>query len=245
MSDLTVPAAIGVVIPARNEERLAVACLRSVLRALDRAGLPSVVVMVAHRCTDATARAGRRVLGSVGCVVRDDESPDVAGARRRGVRQVLRQFEQMDPGRLWLLSTDADTTVPSDWVHRILRHSAGDTAAIAGLADLASWQGLSPYGRRAYRRLVASGIRGDTHAHAYAANLAVRADAYLDVGGWPSVSPGEEHALLAALESAGWPVRRPTDVVVKTSGRLHGRAAGGLGDLLAGLQSQAAGIQNS
>lgn len=236
MSDLAIPAAIGVVIPARNEQQLAGSCLRSVLRALDRAGLPSVVVMVAHRCTDATARVCRRVLGGRGLVIEDEESHDVASARRSGVRKVLQQFDHVDPRRLWLLSTDADTTVPVDWVHRLLRHSADGTAAVAGLADLASWHQLSVRGQREYRALVAAGLHGDTHLHAYAANLAVRADAYLDVGGWPSVSQGEEHALLAVLERGGWGVRRPTDVVVKTSARLNARATGGLGDLLAACE---------
>ena len=243
MSDLLLPAAIGVVIPARNEERLAAGCLRSVLRALECSGLPSAVVMVAHRCTDATARICGRVLGGAepvtgpvtGSVIEDDESADVAGARREGVRKVLQHFGHVAPERLWLLSTDADTTVPLDWVHQILRHCAENTAAVAGLANLDSWKHLSVRQRRAYRHLIDSGINGDTHRHAYAANLAVRADAYLDVGGWPAVSPGEEHALLAALELGGWRVRRPTDVVVTTSGRMHARAIGGLGDLLARL----------
>jgi hypothetical protein len=79
---------------------------------------------------------------------------------------------------------------------------------------------------------VAAGIDGDSHRHAYAANLAVRADAYLDAGGWPAVVHGEEHALLDALGRRGWGVRRPVDVVVTTSARRHARAAGGVGALL-------------
>jgi hypothetical protein len=66
----------------------------------------------------------------------------------------------------------------------------------------------------------------------YGANLGVRADAYLAVGGFPPVGAGEDAALWRALAAAGLPTASPTSVRVRTSGRLHGRARGGLADLL-------------
>ena len=43
----------------------------------------------------------------------------------------------------WLLSTDADTTVPPDWVRAHLRHAADGVHAVAGLADLAATDHLA------------------------------------------------------------------------------------------------------
>jgi hypothetical protein len=49
--------------------------------------------------------------------------------------------------------------------------------------------------------------------------------------------PGEDHGLWRRLQGAGHPVVQPTDVAVRTSARLHGRAAGGLADLLRALHT--------
>jgi hypothetical protein len=55
------------------------------------------------------------------------------------------------------------------------------------------------------------------------------------VGGFPAVPHGEEHALLARLQEAGYRVVRPPDVRVRTSARTTGRATAGLAALLDGL----------
>lgn len=231
--------ALAVVIPARNEQDLLGSSLLSVLSALQQVPLSSVLIVVAHHCTDATEAIARQHLAGRGFVVRDD-SPHVSGARRSGVRAALRHFRFLDPKHLLLLSTDADTRVPPTWARDVVRHIQDGAAAVAGLAALEGWV-APPAAREAYRHLIEAGIDGHarTHTHAYAANLAVRADAYLAVGGWPAVLNGEDHALLSALTEAGWVVHRPTDLTVVTSGRQNARADGGLGDLLARLSAPA------
>ncbi|MFI7585546.1 glycosyltransferase [Spongisporangium articulatum] len=226
--------ALAVVVPARDEEELIVPCLHSVLAALDRVSLPSLVVVVANRCTDATALLALGVLERRGIVVQDD-AERVGAVRHRGVAEALRRLPV--DGAVLLLSTDADTTVPADWALRLLGHAHDGVAAVAGLTELDDRPGLSPQALHVYDDLVAAGIHGVSHGHAYAANLAVRSDAYLAVGGWPVVRVGEEHALLGLLEDGGWPVRRVVDVVVRTSARCRARAQGGLGDLLNDLPS--------
>ena len=59
------------------------------------------------------------VLGAGGSVVADD-GPGVAGARRHGFRLAQAHFADVDPARLWLLSTDADSVVPESWVDDVL-----------------------------------------------------------------------------------------------------------------------------
>ena len=71
------------------------------------------------------------------------------------------------------------------------------------------------------------------HDHVYGANLAVRADAYLAVGGFPAVPHGEDQALVDRLQLSGYRLLRTAQVTVRTSGRLAARAPGGLADRLA------------
>jgi glycosyltransferase involved in cell wall biosynthesis len=233
------PAALAVVVPAHNEELLVGPCLRSIQLALARSGLPSVIVLVAHRCTDGTERAAREVLAGTSAVVLADSSPSVATARAAGAALAL-SLLPTPPERTWLLSTDSDGTVPPSWVADLRRHIDRGAAAVAGLVQVHGWEGASPAAREAYRAIIAAGIRlthpdgidHHQHDHVYAANLAVRVDAFLDVGGWPDRVPGEDTALIEALRRKGWPVATATDVWVRTSGRRAPRASGGLGSLL-------------
>jgi cellulose synthase/poly-beta-1,6-N-acetylglucosamine synthase-like glycosyltransferase len=237
------PAALAVIVPAHNEELLVRQCLESVRVALANSGLPSVIVLVAHRCTDRTVELARNVLSGPGELVVLDNSPTVATARAAGVTHALAAMAAWPTPRpsaeqCWLLSTDADSVVPPTWVADLYRHLDSGAAAVAGLVDVQGWEGASPSAREAYRAILAAGMRLTQHDHAYAANLAVRLDAYLDVGGWPNHVPGEDAALLAALRARGWPVVGARDVRVRTSGRRVPRAGGGLGSLLDRLATE-------
>jgi glycosyltransferase involved in cell wall biosynthesis len=231
------PAAFAVVIPARDEEALVGRCLQAVRRALATSSVPSSIVLVAHRCTDRTAEVARELLTGPGEVVIENESPSVATARAAGAALAVSALRTLQPpaspaARCWLLSTDADSEVPLTWLSDLRRHIDNGAAAVAGLVQVQGWEGSSAVARQAYRAILAAGMKVTHHEHVYAANLAVRLDAYLDVGGWPDETPGEDAALLAALRDRGWPVVSPTDVWVRTSGRRVARADGGLGALL-------------
>lgn len=231
--------AVAVVIPAHDEEALLPDCLASVAASLRQAVDRGVVgrhlvVVVAHRCTDATAEVAARILTGVPHrVVADDRADIVSQVRRTGVDMALRLLGGRTD-QLWLLSTDADSVVPARWVADLMRHGRDGAAAIAGLAHIEPAD-LPPAARAAYRRLVRAGIHGRSHEHVYGANLAVRADAYLRAGGFPLVDVGEDSALVRVLAASGAHVIRPTDPAVTTSARLTGRARGGLADLLLDL----------
>lgn len=222
--------AVGVVVPARDEEEHIAACLGSVLAALP-AGIDAVVCAVLDRCVDRTAE---RVPPGVETLPVSESVP-VGVLRDRGVRRVLRRLSAHRPEHVWLLSTDADTTVGADWVHDHLRHADDGAHAVAGLADLDDPRTLSPAARRAYARLLRDGHLVDGHTHVYGANLGIRADAYLAVDGFPAVPNGEDHALVSRLRDGGYRLVTALDARVRTSARVEGRAAGGLADLLAGL----------
>jgi glycosyltransferase involved in cell wall biosynthesis len=219
---------VGVVVPARDEEDRIEACLAAISAAVRAAGCPAVTCVVADRCTDTTAALAR----AAGADVVVNQLPRRVGTLRNiGLERVGALLGGVTE-RIWLLSTDADTLVPSSWVDDHLRHAEAGADAVAGAVDLDDPHVLPADVLARYSRLVASRVAERTHGHAYAANLGVRADAFRAVGGYPAVAYGEEHALLGRLRRAGFRVVSPTDVRARTSARTEGRAQGGLADLL-------------
>lgn len=249
--------AVAVVVPARDEEDGIEACLLSVRRALETlpGTVESVLTVVLDRCVDSTphrvdtliadwpgavslrvvATAGHRVAraGSGGEPVHIVAGSGVGALRDLGVRDALDRLRPRSAGSVWLLHTDADTTVPPDWALAHLELAAAGVAGVAGMAELTD--GLSSFAARRHDQLVLAGTHGDRHRHVYGANLGVRADAYLDVGGFTPDGPGEDHGLWEALGTAGHLLRQPTGLRVRTSSRTSGRASGGLADLLRDL----------
>lgn len=247
--------AVAVVVPARDEQEHIGPCLRSVRQALDRlpARITTAVTIVLDRCSDHTPDRvadllhgwpqahAIRVAAVGGSRAGSAQGPGpahiVAGAgvgavRDLGVRHALARLADHHPGRTWLLSTDADTTVAPDWALAHLQQAAAGACGVAGLADLADHPRMSPHAQRRYRTIITDGLDGDQHRHVYAANLGVRADAYTAVGGFPDNDAGEEHGLWRRLRDRGYPLTAPTTIRVRTSARIHGRATGGLADLL-------------
>lgn len=251
--------AVGVVVPARDEQDRVVECLRSVRRSL--AALPpttaTAVQVVLDRCTDTTPelvdaelsrwpgaasvrvvalggrRAGRALGSGPAHIV---AGTGVGAVRDLGVRMLLGRLRRHRPDRVWLLHTDADTTVPEDWAAAHLRAAHGGACGVAGVADLRS-PALSAAALAHYRAVLDAGLDGAEHHHVYGANLGVRADAYLAVGGFPTDGAGEDHGLWARLRAAGYPLASPRSLRVATSARLRGRAEGGLADLLRSLEA--------
>jgi hypothetical protein len=236
--------AVGVVSPAHNEQARIGGCLRRLRAALALvpSGIRVEVSVVLDRCRDRSPQAvdahlrswpGARALS----VSHRPGGAGVGFVRDLGVRDVLRRLRPAPAENIWLLSTDADTEVPVHWVVEQLRYAEAGVHGVAGLADLTDESHLSDDTRQRYRMILADGMRGAEHDHLYAANLGVRADAYLRCGGFPTRGHGEERHLWAAMAAHGCRLRRPSDLRVRTSARTHGRAQGGVADLLRLFQS--------
>jgi hypothetical protein len=238
--------AVVVVVPARDEARGIAATLASVRSSLGHAWQHGVVgeatlEVVAHRCRDDTAAVARRAVGDLRHVhvAHDESSTSVGQVRDRAARRGLARLRRRADAT-WILSTDADTRVSPTWVADILTTAARDhTVGVVGLADLDHWEG-DLAGQLDYEALLAAKMHDadsglHRHDHVYGANLAVRFDAYLDVGGFPDVPLGEDQHLVDRLVARGHRLSRTTAVRVLTSGRLRGRAPGGLADHLAML----------
>jgi hypothetical protein len=251
--------AVGVVVPARDEQDRIDACLTSVRRALSALpdGVAVAVAVVLDRCRDATpdrvaallddwpeavavpvtgvAVPLHRAVHGVTLLPRRPRGTGVGALRDLGARDVLRRLAAHPAAGTWLLSTDADTTVPLDWAIEHLRLAADGAHAVAGMADLGGTEHLTADALLRYRAIVDRGLHGETHRHVYGANLGVRADAYLAVDGFPPDGAGEDHGLWRRLRAAGYTLAQPVGVRVRTSARLHGRADEGLAGLLRSL----------
>ncbi len=228
---------MGVVVPAREEAGVVGACIASIRHSLGRCGRADLrrawIVLVADRCTDATAEVAGAALGPAGDVL-ELSVGNVGTARRAGVDHLLRCLGEVPRERIWLGSTDADTVVPPTWVHAHLALARVGAAAVAGIVRVDSF---AEHGSVvAARHRAGYVVHGDgSHPHVHGANLGVRADAYLDAGGWTDHETGEDHDLWERVGARGWPRVSAIDPCVTTSGRRHGRAPDGFAGHLAAL----------
>jgi glycosyltransferase involved in cell wall biosynthesis len=124
---------VSVVVPAYNEA----ATLPATLASLARQDVPGgyEVIVVDNRSTDDTAAVAARL----GARVVHEPTPGVCAARQAGT----------DAARgAVVVSTDADTVHPPDWLRRIERHFAdADVVAVAGPCRYAAapwWARLVP-----------------------------------------------------------------------------------------------------
>jgi hypothetical protein len=218
--------AVGVVVPAHNEERLLPACLAALGRAGSALQVPVHVLVVADMCTDQTVTAAR----AGGARVISIRARRVGAARAAGMTELLRLTSGSDPSAVWLATTDADTVVPPGWLRRQLDYAGAGWDVILGTVTVTDWDGHPPHVPVAFAERYASGAR--PHPHVHGANLGIRASAYLVAGGFRPLRTAEDHALLAAATRAGCPVVQASDIAVQTSGRRLARAPHGFSTLL-------------
>jgi glycosyltransferase involved in cell wall biosynthesis len=240
--------AVGVVVPAHDEQDLLPSCLASLRRAeralrtsrvlrASAAGAPRALavhlVVVADACRDRTAEVARRG----GATVVSIGARNVGMARAAGVREVLRLTGDLDPADVWVATTDADSLVPPGWLVQQVQCASGGWDAVVGTIRVTDWSGYPPGVRT--RFLEQYGLErhgpGGEHPHVHGANLGFRAAAYLRAGGFPELPTGEDHALVASLAASGGKVLRTDAVTVVTSARMQARAPDGFRDYLAGL----------
>lgn len=233
------PAAVGVVIPVRDEQRLLPACLRSVAEAAGRIALPTRIVIALDRCTDRSAAIVAE-FGAAGLPVRSVVAPrpGVGAARAAGMRAVLAEF---GAERNWLASTDADSEVPPNWLERQLAHVRLGAQVVIGTVRVIDWSAQPAEVRD---RFVAAYRPQAGHRHRHGANLACDARQYLAAGGFAELACDEDVDLIERLEALGCPMVWAADLPVVTSARRTGRATGGFADHLAGI-ADGAGVDDA
>ena len=218
--------AVGVVVPAHNEETLLPACLAALDRVAGGIGVPVSVLVVADTCTDGTAAAAR----ACGAQVIAIGARNVGAARAAGMAELLRLTAGVNPSAVWLATTDADTVVPPGWLERQLSYAGQGWDVVLGTVAVADWDGHPAHVPAAFDALYEFG--DGPHQHVHGANLGIRASAYLAAGGFRSLRTAEDHALLAAATEAGCSVLQASDITVATSARRRARAPLGFSHLL-------------
>jgi glycosyltransferase involved in cell wall biosynthesis len=230
---------IAVLIPARNEEELLPRCLRSILAAAAELpeGVTADIVITVDSSSDRTLEIAKRMLPGRGIAV-CSKAGIVGRARAIAALTALGRYRGA-LSRCWLANTDADSSVPGNWLNEHLQLASENVEAIAGTVDVDSF---AEHGALVPERFRASyHIRPDgSHSHVHGANMGVRADAYVRAGGWMNIPTAEDHDLWNRLEKAGAKRISVSRIQVLTSGRRVGRAPHGFADTLAAHNELAA-----
>ncbi len=148
-----------------------------------------------------------------------------------------------------LLTTDADSVVAKDWVERNLMALSAGADLVCGRAIIDPVEAKSiPSHLHADDALeceltelldrMAALLDPDPadpwprHTEAAGASLAVTVAAFYRVGGIPPMNSGEDRAFVRALMRIDARIRHDPTVSVTVSGRIEGRAPGGMADTI-------------
>lgn len=233
-----------VVVPAHDEAERIGLTLSSIDRAATHEDLaiPVKALVVLDACADVTETVVRSHMAAGGPVDWHTVEVDVrraSSARQAGLEELVGgTMRPTTPAGTAVLSTDADTEVPHDWIVRHVRALDSGLDGVAGIVDL-SPAANSDLVLAAWRSEYESSFRADgTHSHVHAANLCVRLDALLAAGGFGHLRRAEDIDLWRRLKSIET-VRLCSDqsIVVHTSDRDDGRVDGGFATALARFRS--------
>lgn len=228
--------ALGVVLPVHNEEDLVGGALESLsdsLREPSALKIACEVVVVLDACIDRSAevsaewqrRMARR--NDVHVSLLTCEARNVGIARRLGCASALEALGDVDPSRVWLATTDADSRVPRRWLrHQLLCHEEGHDVW-AGRVHVADWSAHRHILQTTWQREYES-ERQPIHG----ANLGFNAGVYLAAGGFPPLRTGEDRALVRAMADRGANCWFDDSLRVTTSARREARAPQGFAKAL-------------
>lgn len=211
---------VAVVLPVHNEQAALPRALAGLRAAARCAPVPVDLVVVLDSCTDSSAA---HLQGLARTTVLAVAARNVGIARAAGMAAAIGS----EPCGLWLMSTDADSVVPPDWVTSHLAHATRGADMVLGTVTVADWQDWPAGLSEAYQHRYASRVRITGHAHVHGANLSLSAHAYLTAGGFPPLVVAEDRALARAARAAGLRVLSVTDAPVSTSARPFARAPHG------------------
>jgi GT2 family glycosyltransferase len=234
-------------VPARNEaDRLQV--LLDALAAQRWKPALSVSIAVNNSTDNSLAvikQALRRHAGRLDVHVEQVDFPPhlahAGSARRLAMENGLARLPR--PERGVLVSTDADTRPPPDWLAGIARAIDSGADIVGGRIEIDPGEPLPPAVNRLreswdrYWQTVRA-IEDDIdprpwdqpprHGDHTGASLAITAELYARCGGVPLLASGEDRALVTAALAHGGRLAHPADVFTFVSPRREGRATAGM-----------------
>jgi GT2 family glycosyltransferase len=218
---------VTVIIPAANEEHQIGRCLSAVAAArrhLHRTSAAIAVrtLVVLDGCQDRTAA----IAASCGAQTVTITAGNVGMARAAGASAALAGGGP--PSELWLASSDADSRVPATWLTAMMTEARLGAHLVLG--TVTPDRCLEP---RARAEWLSRHYLRDGHPHVHGANLGIRGDSYLSLGGWPQLATGEDTELARRAARAGHlRICRTGSIPVVTSVRPDGRAPRGFSSYL-------------
>jgi GT2 family glycosyltransferase len=249
-----------VAIPAHNEASYLAGCLAALALQRDETGAPIEqgnleLLIFANNCSDETVSVARQASETIPhhVIIVEEHMPterlNAGWARKRAMDLAAIRLAELAPIHGLILTTDADSRVAPTWFATTLREFEKGVDCVAGYVDaipveyFALGSKFLDRGRLedTYLRYLAEiDARCDprpydpwpNHRVSSGASLAVTLAAYAAIGGLPPRPVGEDSALTAALDGAGFRVRHSMDVCVSTSCRFDGRATGGAADTM-------------
>ena len=226
---------VAVIVPAHDEEERVDATLVSIDRSARAQSVPVIGVVVLDACSDATelvVRSHAEVDDGVDWHIVSTSVRRASSARQAGLDHLVRHF--VDPSRssdVAVLSTDADTIVPLDWISHHVRSLSCGADAVAGIVELIEADDID---HGDWLAEYTAHFRSDgTHPHVHCANLSVRLDMLLAAGGFGDLTRAEDIDLWKRLaESTTARLVSDQSSVVRTSSRADGRVTGGFATAL-------------
>jgi cellulose synthase/poly-beta-1,6-N-acetylglucosamine synthase-like glycosyltransferase len=188
MTEDTTAPELSIVVPAYNEERCIAACIRSL--AGQETDCPYEVILVDNNSTDNTAAVALSAAGRLNLRIVHERRQGRGPARRTGFA--------LAHGKV-VLSADADTTYPPNWLSSLLGALADpEVVAVTGTAridDLSGWQNVvfnicQPLAMWCYRLALG-------HHCLSGFNFAIRRNVYRASGGFDPALNAEEDADLS------------------------------------------------
>jgi hypothetical protein len=181
--------------------------------------------------------------------VREQTSPPESASAGHARRAVMEWAAELAGARGVLLSTDADGCVAPDWIACNLAHLDEGAEAVAGRVELDPVDAAAIPDRLheddarecAYAAVldeIAAHLDPDPwdplprHTEHSGASICVTVNAYRRAGGMPAVALGEDRAFFGALRRTDARIRHAPEVRVTVSGRIDGRALGGMADTI-------------
>lgn len=235
-----------VAVPVRNEEFHLNSCLDALVAQTSPA---DKIVLLLNNCTDdsraicQTAKQFHASIQIVECQL-DDHEATAGEARRRTIDHALGVAADGV-----VLTTDADSVVPVTWIADNLAEIANGVDCVCGMAVIDP-EGCGEDRRRlafdALRESLLLNVQDEVaamvdpdpfdpwprHQQHSGASIAVRASLLRRAGGVPRVVSGEDRALIARLAGLDAKIRHAPHIQVRVSGRLHGRASGGMAETM-------------
>ena len=237
---------IVVAIPVKNEEAQIGACLdslRTQTRPFDR------LVLLLNDCTDATLEICSRFRAQMqGVEIHEATLPGHLASAGEARRLALHFAALPEPNSI-ILTTDADAVPERFWIEKNIREMSAGAEVVCGMAE------INPEDAEIIPRALHDDDEKETfllsvldeitallnpdpfdpwprHQQQSGASIAVRRDVLHLAGGPPHVATCEDRALIERLRLVDARIRHAPNIMVEVSGRLQGRALGGMAETI-------------